>query len=183
MSISILDCEKWITFIAACHDIGKAHPQFQAMVPDLKISIAKQGIHFSQLSLGHEKVPHGTVTSKIMLNELKTVLNEGKVDPGFLQLISFAAGSHHGTIPSSIDVMSVSPSVLGGVEWAALRKEMIKCVIETIGLDISIWPRLSVNNANSFFVFIAGLISVSDWIGSDIENFPYERVASSFREY
>lgn len=183
MGTSISGCEKWISFIAACHDIGKAHPRFQALVPALEVSLRNQGLQFSPLALAEMKVYHGTVTSKLMLGELRQMLDSGSTDPEFLELASFAAGSHHGMIPSSLEVMRLGPTVLGGTEWSELRRALMAGVMEAIGVDATTSPRLNSKRGNPLFVLLAGLISVSDWIGSSVDEFPYEDGIRCLDEY
>ena len=152
----------WIGFLAALHDIGKASPGFQALVPDCIPILQAAGFSFS---LRFSPPPHGTVSAALL--------------PGVLQRLGLSRrsaltaaaviGGHHGVIPTAADVDDVGPVAKGSGEWEAARASIIGELIHTFDVPGSAPQAIDLPAA----AVVAGLISVADWIASDPANFAY----------
>ena len=136
--------------IAAAHDIGKVSPTFQKKI-------------YSALSLKVETI----------LSDLKNINQEMEkgwgghagvsqltaVDQNVGRYIPEILGQHHGFSPN-IATYRALDEVFGGESWLSLRRELIEGLKEILGCD---FPFLK-NPLQSRV--LAGLTTVSDWIGS-----------------
>jgi CRISPR-associated endonuclease/helicase Cas3 len=131
--------------IAACHDIGKVSPTFQKMlyddvkefVAELKNIDAKSEKEWG----GHAYVSFATAKK----------LKLGAFIPKIL-------GQHHGSLPES--KYSAFAEVFGGETWQQRRVELVEELKKSLRCD---FPKVE-NQEHS--LVLAGLTSVSDWIGS-----------------
>ncbi len=146
---------QWVTIGAALHDLGKAAPSFQRQ---------QEAPRFKELN---QKYPHGIITTCALadiLPEEPFRWPRSLADP-----LAVALGGHHGTFPRSDERLSVSFEALGDQQCAATRRDLAILVAETIGLP----PRLPSQLGNAHLLWLAGLVSVADWIGSDVRFFRY----------
>lgn len=139
--------------IAAVHDVGKISPTFQEKIYrgiDGYIANSKQGLENATPSLeklwgGHAGVSQAAID--------KNGLNVGKFIPEIL-------GQHHGYSPN-LGGKTATAESFGGNEWQKQRERCIEELKTT--LNCSSWPKIE-NNFNA--LALAGLVTVSDWIGS-----------------
>lgn len=134
--------------VVACHDVGKINPPFQEKIyrgvtgykwnsiPELKTADPKL-----ETDGGHAAV------SFITTKELK-----------ISKFIPEIVGQHHGYSPK-IQNLANDPA-LGGKEWQQRREELIDELKKRLDCD---FPEIE-NQEHS--LVLAGLTSVSDWIGS-----------------
>jgi CRISPR-associated endonuclease/helicase Cas3 len=160
--------ETWITYLAALHDLGKASPAFQ---------LRKEASHLFKIYEGLGKppnieakdCPHGRVTA----GELPGILEEEfGLERQTADRLSVIIGGHHGTFPTSHELLNRYPDVGVGVtaKWKQLRRELALMLGELFGVSKEVIPR-GCDHASAMFV--AGLVSVADWIGSNSDFFPY----------
>jgi len=156
MGIDQTNAELWLTLWAGLHDIGKASPTFQQQLP-------------------YAKVPHGTISALaipvILTSEpfnLSSVL---------AHQVSIVIGGHHGVFPRSVEINQArqQKDAIGRARWANARSELAQALTSVLGFP-SQRPSGALDNASA--MWIAGLMSVSDWIGSDEHYFPYEDAIS-----
>ncbi len=154
---------RWIAFWAGLHDLGKASPAFQAQDPTARERLAAVGLH---LPRSCPSTPHGTIGAAVIPQLLTTFGLEGSVALRVGELL----GGHHGIVPSSRAVNEVPPSALGGPAWDMARRALVDAVAEVLEL-----PRGQVPTAlpTAVAAALAGFVTVSDWIGSDEQRFPY----------
>lgn len=142
--------------IAACHDVGKICPTFQEIIyrstADYKLGSILELAKFRSTTLDKLKQSdrsHGghAYVSSATAKKLKV----GKHIPEIL-------GRHHGSLPESN--YSAFSEVFGGETWQQRREELIEELKNRLGCDFP-----EVKNQEQALV-LAGLTSVSDWIGS-----------------
>ncbi len=156
--LSIDDAKGLITFVSGAHDIGKACPGFQKRVRCLQDQLCLP------FSTNDSDRPHGTVSAVVLRDFLKRCPAAG--------LLSQITGGHHGVFPRSCD-LNLASGVLGNRKWEEARRELLDLLASTIGFDLNQRWQTQDAIADPFIVsFIAGLISVADWIGSNQEFFP-----------
>lgn len=144
---------------AGLHDIGKASPGFQCRDEVTKQELAKRGFDITGT------IEHGTVTAAILKGFLRN-----NVSPELARKVSVAVGGHHGVFPRSKEVNSAQ---LGLRLWPNSQKALYDTFT---GLCGNAPPSpIASDPVPAFFMFLAGLTSVADWIASNETFFSIER--------
>jgi CRISPR-associated endonuclease/helicase Cas3 len=133
--------------LAALHDIGKVSPGFQAKSERW---LVQHGLRDEALNRGWRlgESDH----AKLSQSAVQSLLGNSR-----LRVWAAVVGAHHGRIKAEARV--VEPWQEGRVRLAQeLIKEFGSLPIEPAG-DAAAW-------------FVAGLITVADWVGSDERHFP-----------
>ncbi|MER3437018.1 MAG: CRISPR-associated endonuclease Cas3'', partial [Chloroflexota bacterium] len=149
------DTAQWVTIWAAWHDLGKAAPAFQRQL---------ESDRYAELNRQHR---HGIITTCALVDILSATpfgWPRSLADP-----LAVALGGHHGTFPRSDERLNVRDEAIGDQQWSATRCDLAIIVAETIGLP----PQPPALFGNAQLLWLAGLVSVADWIGSDARFFPY----------
>ena len=136
--------------IAAAHDIGKVSPTFQMKIytaltqRDEAVFLALKGINAETEKIwgGHAGVSQATT-------------EEHKVGRYIPEIL----GQHHGFSPN-LTIYRATCGSFGGQSWQDQRIELLAQLKQVLGSDFPV-----VNNALQAKV-LAGLTTVSDWIGS-----------------
>lgn len=138
-----------INFLASVHDVGKITPAFQE-----KIRRATKSY-----------VPNSCAALRNVVPDLE---RQWDYHPGasFLTMAeegrSYAAeivGMHHGYMPQ-VGGKKIDDEIFGGPSWQVCRRELINRLKRAMRGD---WPEVSSEEQS---LFLAGLITVADWIGS-----------------
>jgi len=156
------DAAKWVSFWVGLHDIGKATPDFQGNSDSLKQELARAGFTFNS----RPQTYHGTATACILQEFFQNSL-----DRDLAKKISVTVGGHHGKFPLSVERQETR-LYLGDRLWNDARAELYECMIDLCGMRDVPTPKGSPGNA--FFMVLAGLTSVADWIASSEKFFPYQ---------
>jgi CRISPR-associated endonuclease/helicase Cas3 len=131
--------------IAACHDLGKISPTFQKKIHD---ALHRSIPELAQVNASLEKQWGGHAgVSLIAASDLAI----GKFIPEIL-------GQHHGYLPNVVGL--VNDAVYGGRAWQQKREQLILELKKLLNCDFP-----SINTPEQALI-IAGLTTVSDWIGS-----------------
>jgi len=136
--------------LAAIHDVGKISPGFQKKYFE-EYWKGKNIIFTNGLSENHAVISEASI---------RTFLNETLDESPSSEI----AGIHHGKrkYPQNCDV-----GVYGGIQWSGERKKFLQEISNKFG---AIPERGKFEGIKSLIPVFAGLISISDWIGSD-ENY------------
>ena len=168
MGLDAADAGEWVAFLAGAHDVGKASPAFlsygaaeplrQLLPPDLII----------RPHVTPRDAPHGVITTLELARLLETRLGMGPVAATRLAAIS---GGHHGTLPSALTLQDARgrPGALGGPSWASARHQLLEGLAASRPLPAA--TPVALDNASA--MWLAGLISVADWIASAAGQFPF----------
>ncbi|ESQ74771.1 CRISPR-associated helicase/endonuclease Cas3 [Asticcacaulis sp. AC402] len=160
-----------LVLVAALHDIGKFAENFQCKVPDLAAR------------LGHQSAPdgaqawatddHGRVGYCLWTEHYARSVSKG------FDLWLHAAFSHHGTPVE--DGVKLS-NVMSATSRQAVE-DFIKAVMVLLGPASSQAHDKTARTSETWRV--AGLVTLADWIGSNVENdwFPYEDTAFTLESY
>ncbi len=161
------DAGQWLSFWAGLHDIGKASPDFQRRSAGIRQKLEELDFRFDD---GGIDAPHGIATACVLPE-----LFQGLLSPGLARKLSVVVGGHHGVFPSSEKVQSCRLR-LGNAPWQNARKELY----DNMGklMRIKDLPAPAGEPGNAFFMFLAGLTSVADWIASNDDFFPYKTTHS-----
>ena len=138
----------WLIWTCASHDIGKASPTFQT-----KDRFA-------------DPTPHGIVSAGVLLPMLREI---GLSGPAALDM-ALLIGGHHGVVPKARDLTIPARHLSDASrDWDSIRNAVLIDVNEALGLTPI--PYTSMSAARG--LWLAGLIAVADWLGSDEAFFPY----------
>lgn len=154
--------------LAALHDVGKISQGFQSMCAKWieqtgmkEISKAQGWQNFK--GIRHEKVSQFTVQNLLRQNGMKAEsANYWAVAPG----------AHHGYLhrPGERGLQEIAG--MKNDEWEAERQRVARQLIETLASKL---PTAENSRESAHLWWLAGLISVADWIGSDETYFPADR--------
>jgi CRISPR-associated endonuclease/helicase Cas3 len=173
LAVSSESARQWVSFLAGSHDIGKASPGFQSKSDTAKQELKKIGFDFEDV----KDIPHGTVSACVLPE-----LFQGKLSPQLAKKLAVVLGGHHGVFPNS-EEMKRWRACLGTREWQNVRQVLYENLGELCGIKDLLVP--SGEPGNTFYMFLAGLTSVADWIASNETFFPYktEHTADEHLDY
>lgn len=157
----------WISFCGGAHDIGKACPPFQLRKetpPALAAALVSAGLVAPRSGAN---APHGVVTTRVLWEALP---RDFGLSQEAADMLGTAVGGHHGVFPDRDTVTKLGVSVLGNSTWAAVRQALLDSLASLLDLPRDQSP-LPLDNAAG--MWLAGLVSVADWIGSNTDYFDY----------
>ena len=126
----------------------------------------------------HERsddTPHGTLSAVILSRWL------AEKDLNKMQASQLAAviGGHHGDWITTTEMQQASA---GKEKWREVQDEILNELENLLAEpDFTLPPNIA--DFNVFAAFLAGFVSVCDWIGSDSEYFPFEERSIDLGEY
>lgn len=163
---------RWLTFIVATHDVGKACPPFQhrkETPPELRALLNDARlVESSTPPLTDKPVSHGAVSEKALQDDLVALFGwSDKV----AAVIATAVGGHHGRFHGESAISDFGPSILGKSRWTDARHTLLR-TLETLFAPPKATPPRTIDNAAA--MWLAGLVSAADWIGSNATYFTYK---------
>lgn len=157
---------RWISYLAGLHDIGKACPSFQLHHPP-----AREWLVAAQFPVDgfprNADAPHGTLSAVILIDLLST--RDG-LNRSSAATLATAIGGHHGIFPSDGDQQPLARKI-GSGPWTEAREQLIESLTSVVGQPPNSRPD---SPSNATAMWIAGLVSVADWIGSNTDFFEPE---------
>jgi CRISPR-associated endonuclease/helicase Cas3 len=155
----------WLAFWVAAHDIGKVSPCFQdrgERTNELRMRL-EPGFNFGTIDK-----PHGDISTKVLAEELKQRNGQPWIPKAIARNIAVAVGGHHGIFPTDWVDMS---RPLGNQSWSSARRELLSHLARLFGVNDLQVPNPPNPDDQSVWIYLAGLTSVADWIGSNVEFF------------
>jgi CRISPR-associated endonuclease/helicase Cas3 len=142
----------WAAFFAASHDVGKASPAFLERHRFLR------------------PVPHGTVSTVILRERLAA--EPFVIGSEVAERLATVIGGHHGMFPSPAEIGRAGDErqQVGRGDWKSRQAWLLAEIRRLTGVEQAP-PPSRLTNAGA--LWLAGFISVADWIGSNSEFFPY----------
>lgn len=168
LSLKQSSAAKWLAFFAGLHDIGKATPRFQSMLPPARESLEREGFGFPTFS---SELRHNIVSAKLLEDALCCDGGRPCLTAEDARLVAQILGGHHGVFPTAGKILKVDHRQLGGDRWGAARHALIAALTEETGVTDGPTPDLDTRET-SFPVLLAALACLSDWIASDQDSFP-----------
>lgn len=159
-------CAQWLAFWCGAHDIGKVSFCFQ--VRGKKTEELEKWLKTNRFDCPIGDVPHGTLSTTILADELANATRWPKVNPGVARNVAVAVGGHHGVFPTNWD----NTLALGNEAWTAARRSMLAELGRLCGVTACDPPKPAPTDDQSLWMCVAGLTSVADWIGSNQQFFP-----------
>lgn len=153
--------------IAAIHDLGKWSPGFIQMCPvwlqkENLALIADRNAWAAQQNIRHEKNSQDTI--QLLLQHR-----------GFKQSEAVAwamiAGAHHGKLHASANYGRGDLTCMIDV-WHDQRHKIVEALESEFGATIS---AIGLKKTDPVVLWLMGLTSVADWIGSDEKHFPVDK--------
>lgn len=160
LTLNIEIGSRWLAFIAALHDIGKVSPGFVSKVPARTTKLIELGFSF--------KMPFCEDHGRVGFRTLQQLLvKKFGIDPYVAVGFSDAVVAHHGSFYQG----GVTDSCGTGL-WESAREKAVEYLLEAFALTGVPFPEIT-NITASWAMLYAGLVSVSDWIGSNEVWFPF----------
>jgi CRISPR-associated endonuclease/helicase Cas3 len=154
----------WVSFLAGTHDVGKASPPFQMLVPELAVRLLDPVL--AQDGRTAEKLRHDAVSGAILVDWLGS---RGVRRPEAERIVATISGHHAVPRPSS-EVRRASRRVLREAKaWVPLQQQ----IVDDLALEAGVGALPELDGVDAgVLVALAGLVSISDWIASDAARFP-----------
>ncbi len=155
----------WLAFWAAAHDIGKLTPGFQGQgkTNELRTRLPEW------FGFTGDTPPHGQVSTKVLADLLEAPGDRWPaVSRAVAQNVAVAVGGHHGIFPTNWDGIR---GPLGNERWAEVRGQVLAELAQLFGVRDLPAPCPAPSDDQSVWMYVAGLTSVADWIGSNQEFF------------
>jgi CRISPR-associated endonuclease/helicase Cas3 len=165
----ILDSQ--VGALAALHDLGKISPGFQRkcaawLLANGLVEIDRNNCWDTGTEPNHAKVTHAAVQRFLAAKEMPSKS---------AACIAALLGAHHGRIqqapnsrPSAASGISEDRS---GIDWEKERDQAAESILSVLAPDL---PGVRMTDTDPALWWLAGLTTVSDWIGSDERHFPAE---------
>ena len=167
----------WLSFLIALHDTGKASPAFIRLDQKAQEALKQRGFSFSSRVV-NKKCPHGVITACVLADLLQTVSRDDNFPRMFGRALGIAVGGHHGTFSGGGEA---KPRQRGEGKWEDARKGLVEELARLFRVPLASLPNYSQNQA--FYVLLAGLTCVADWIGSNEEHFCYAPPGTTPEQY
>lgn len=166
-NIGETEAVKFISFIVACHDIGKCHPLFQ--MKDDSLSIVHRLQEERKLMPGAVcKGYHHEFFSSAWMKEY---LRENGVDHNVSKLMGDVLTLHHqrkGIEKQQLEEYEIDEGIDSW--WKEQRTELLNDVKNLFNVEYFYVKQI--NCANEVGVILTALIILSDWIASNTDFFP-----------
>lgn len=160
LGISSFDTRSLVCFLAASHDIGKANPYFQAKAEEHRPRLRHWGLRCAR-----EPVGHGQGTTALLNHWLR---QRWSWEPRISFPIASAVGGHHGVFEAC---RKLSRLEVDGDPWLSTALLTLDRLSETLGTQcLPIKPE----GVGPFVGWLAGFVTVADWLGSHDEMVVYQ---------
>lgn len=162
-----------VALLAALHDIGKISQGFQSKCAKWLEQAGMIGISKAQGWQNFEKClavayAHAKVSQFTIQNLL---LQEGMKARSAIYW-AVAPGAHHGYLHRPGERGLQETTGMQNDEWEQERQRVARQLIKTLTGEL---PKTEISRESAHLWWLAGLISVADWIGSDETYFPVDR--------
>lgn len=165
-----VDVKNVVAFLAGAHDIGKANRFFQAKnkhqadrLRDLGYSLAVLNEHYS----------HGQATGAYLAPWLTSSWGWNK---WIANATALAVGGHHGTFFENI---SQTPLGVQSAPWCDIGSALLNDLAQTLNVQSPREPA----HLNPFLGWLAGFVTVADWLGSHESMTIWRKEPGSLSEY
>lgn len=151
LGIEVESAGRWAIFLAALHDLGKASRVFNEQIR-------------------HGSAKHGTISTFLLESGLQQA--PFTLPRNVAVRLAVVVGGHHGVFPLPVDTKQVrhDPDQAGTGRWQEHQRWLLGEITRLLEIAGAPSPNRLTNPGA---VWLAGFISVADWIGSNQDFFPY----------
>ena len=168
------DSLRFLLFLVALHDFGKATPEFQSKVDWARARMPALGF---DLNAPKDARHHGDIGFVLLEPELVRL----GVLPSVGRPFARAVAAHHGEFPTNVTRAKTPGAKESGAKpaWGAAREGLVSelCVLFRPTVLPETVP------AHSEVLLLAGLTAVADWLGSMDDVFAYETPQATLSAY
>jgi CRISPR-associated endonuclease/helicase Cas3 len=166
--------------LAALHDLGKISPGFQRksldwLIDNNLLTIDRNGCWDTLMEADHGKTSHAAI---------QTYLFEKGIDRTTAKYVSTVIGAHHGRLNRPSDRGYLPNGAItethSNIDWSVERMANARMVWEYFSAN---GDDLKLSDNTPSLWWLAGVISVADWIGSDERFFPSNKNEGSSDNY
>ena len=160
-----------LTWLACCHDLGKATPAFAIQVPSLSTPMHDLGLRMPATLTERALLPHA-LASQFILQRWLTTSHDW--EPSAALTYAIVPGSHHGVPPSGpmIDEARKRPELLGAESsWIAVQDELAEYAAATTGADVEFERWSTRPLTQPVQVLLTGIVILADWLASSTDHF------------
>lgn len=156
---------RWLSYLVALHDIGKVHPWFQSKGNGSRVFLAARGFPFTSTIL--DDTPHATVSKFWIVDHLPRTFS---VSRSVTRRLAYTIGGHHGLFPQPNKKLKPFHADL----WEDCRQAIAARLRDAFEIETAWEIKVDDNSLDqSFYILLAGLTSVADWLGSNSQFFPW----------
>jgi CRISPR-associated endonuclease/helicase Cas3 len=163
--------DRWIMYLAAMHDIGKADPEFQNKDDEQAERLRALGLELPEerTRFRHEARSADWITPH---------LHHQQWTRDACRIVSMATRAHHGDFRAGLHGEGTfyeenQPHLRQRTAlWNELRVQLSEIVREA--LDLPVYSAPDFTDASAAGILLAGLIVLADWIASNAELYGYE---------
>lgn len=167
----------FFSWLAGCHDLGKASPAFQIQVAWLAQPLREAGFDLPKALARRSEAPHALVSAA----SVGPLLSEGYGWPlAATTGVASIIGGHHGWFPSEgfTSQPRRRPDLYGWSadltdSWMTARRELLALVVEVSMVKRWLADMAGCDLGRPRELALSGLVVLADWISSNEELFPY----------
>ena len=179
LGLDLAAAERLVTLLGAQHDLGKASA-FQHKDKGLWKSLNDVGL---DIPIPDDK-PHGYVSAKTLTALAEAGVGGWQANKDVARALAKVTGGHHGTFPTSADLMPIGPLALGDKAWEAARAALLSELARLLHGgerqdQTPVSSPLEELTDPALLPLLGGLISVADWVGSSHHFPPVRRMATA----
>lgn len=161
-------------WLCSIHDVGKLTPDFMRT-----LSNRPEWSHLSSVLPPPLTVP--TLTRRNLHHRVlghdalvRWLVRRYDADRLAAHSVACVIGAHHGVPANNVELTDVPPT---SPEWMAVQDEVLDEMADAAGVEVYL-PRLVARDVVPMRsqVLLAGLVVVADWLASDQDRFPVDRV-------
>ena len=175
LGMDMEDTRRWVAYLIACHDIGKATPGFQSKWEEGRQRVELSGLPFPP------RYPdrHDAASGFLLKHKLLPSRGFTREDSA---LLADAVAAHHGLRIAPTEYAKFGRSVLPDA-WSAVVTRIESVLAQVLGVRGN--PRLPTaeDERAAQAIWLAGCCSVCDWIGSNESYFTHERERTPYKDW